>query len=70
MSKTVNQLLRRTRVNLPLKEKPPGFRRHNWLLVTGNADTNVWVRTKPSIQEAIFVRVPRTLIRFTVPKGK
>ena len=48
MAKTYAQLLRRKRVNLPLKVAPKGFRRTNWLLVTGNATMNVWVKTTPS----------------------
>ena len=44
--KTANQLLRRTRIVLPLSQQPLGFTRHNFLLVTGNRDTNCWVVIK------------------------
>lgn len=46
--KTVYQLLRRKRVYTEFGKAPQGFRRHNFLLVTGNMTTNVWVATKPS----------------------
>ena len=48
MAKTYRQLLRRTRITTPWGAAPKGFKRHNFLLVTGNSHTNVWVKTKPS----------------------
>lgn len=46
--KTVGQLMRRKHVLTPFGEAPKGFKRHNFLLVTGNAHTNCWVKTTPS----------------------
>jgi len=46
--KTIGQLMRRKHFNTPINQAPKGFRRHNFLLVTGSAHTNCWVKTKPS----------------------
>lgn len=48
MPKTAHQLLRRKRFTTEFGKAPKGFKRHNFLLVTGNATINVWVATKPS----------------------
>lgn len=47
MAKTANQLMRRKHITTPFGEAPKGFKRHNFLLVTGNEHTNLWVRSTP-----------------------
>jgi len=46
--KTVSQLMTRKHVLTDFGKAPKGFRRHNFLLVTGSEHTNCWVKTKPS----------------------
>lgn len=46
--KTLGQLMRRKHILTPFGKAPDGFKRHNFLLLTGNVNTNVWVKTKPS----------------------
>lgn len=55
--KTIGQLMRRKHVYTPFGKAPKGYKRNNFLLVTGNVSTNCWVATKPSDRRDGTVKV-------------